>query len=305
MKTRLILIALLFLPLSGFAGNKNMTGNVRVDLCAAGEMIQDTLPVPSTILLRDINQPERKNPFMGGLYSLILPGAGEYYAESYWKGAIALAIEVTAITAAVVYTDKGDTKTNQFQQYADGNWSVVKYAQWIMAHGVAQYGGPQPGTLLRPNFNDNSIPPWERVYWDSIITWEKSLHPNGGFSHTLPIHGEQQYYELIGKYAQYKFGWNTYPVDNNGVPIADPDYYNYIPAEMKSYAADRGKANDYYYLAGVATSALVVNHLLSAVDAYFSTMGYNAELESKINVGWQEQGAQRALITTLSVRLRF
>ena len=29
-------------------------------------------------------------------------------------------------------------------------------------------------------------------------------------SHNLPPHGDQQYYELIGKYHQYSSGWNDF-----------------------------------------------------------------------------------------------
>ncbi len=42
-------------------------------------------------------------------------------------------------------------------------------------------------------------------YYESQIGKEGS-----GFTHKLPPHGDQQYFELIGKYYQYNPGWNDF-----------------------------------------------------------------------------------------------
>jgi hypothetical protein len=56
--------------------------------------------------------------------SLILPGAGEFYSESYIKAGVFLALEAAAITTAIVYDKKGDDQTSVYQHFADRNWDV-------------------------------------------------------------------------------------------------------------------------------------------------------------------------------------
>ncbi len=79
----------------------------------------------------------KKSPILAGVLSLLVPGAGEIYSEEYLKAGIFLAIEAAVITTAVIYDNKGDDKTTEFQNYADDyksdkvtghNWSVVNYA---------------------------------------------------------------------------------------------------------------------------------------------------------------------------------
>ncbi len=95
---------------------------------------------PPVVLLQVQN---KKSPFLAGFFSLVLPGAGEFYTGDYWKAAIFVALEAALITTAVVYDNKGDNKTGEFQQYADDyknpahNWNVVKYSQWIIDNKLA------------------------------------------------------------------------------------------------------------------------------------------------------------------------
>jgi hypothetical protein len=63
--------------------------------------------------------------------SLVIPGAGEFYAGSYWKAAAFVIVEAAVITTAIIYDNKGDDQTERFENYADENWSVVKYAEWL------------------------------------------------------------------------------------------------------------------------------------------------------------------------------
>jgi len=96
------------------------------------------------------------------------------------------------------------------------------------------------------------------------------------FSHTLPSHGEQQYYELIGKYPQFDPGW-----DDGSGPVSETN----ISPHFKSYSLMRGYANDLYSKASTALVIVVVNHALSALDAAWSASRYNnvhAELEMKM-----------------------
>jgi hypothetical protein len=264
----------LLIGVSSFAaaGEPMMTGNFRRDIV---NFQSDTVTAQTSVV---VLSPNRKDPFLNGLYSLVLPGAGQFNSERYTKAAIFFGAELAFIVYALISEKNGDDKTAEFQKYAEAHWSPERYARWINAYGVADYGPAATININKVRQNDFS----------EINAWESAPGPSKtGFSHQLPKFGDQQYYELIGKYYQFKFGWDTYPVDVNGVPQSDSrDYFNNFSADkqIKNYAAERGKANDYYYAASFALSALVINHALSAIDGYLSTKSYNREVSASLMI---------------------
>ncbi len=290
-------LVLLFVPVIALAGKNALTGNVRLDLLSVAQ--QDSVPQSKSIM----EHPEHSNlksPLMGGMLSLLVPGAGEYYSERYVKSGIFFALEVAVVTTAIIYNNKGNKKTDEFQNYADQHWSAVDYVQWIIKNG-ANYGTPPPNFTIDPN---TSLHPWERVNFAEINSWEAAPH-SLGFTHQLPPYGDQQYYELIGKYSQFKYGWDTY-VGKDGTRYGDDGYdVNYIPQEVKNYAANRGKANDYYYTAEIATALIVANHVLSALDGIWSTANYNKEITSEMGLRLQDVGGgEMTVATQLTVKVR-
>jgi hypothetical protein len=297
MKTYLVL---LFVPVIALAGKNALTGNVRLDLLSIAQ--QDTVPQSKSIMEHTAHS-DLKSPLMGGMLSLLVPGAGEYYSERYVKSGIFFALEVAVVTTAIVYNSKGNKKTDEFQNYADQHWSVVDYARWIINNG-AHYeisGVTYPTITVDPN---GSLPPWQRVNFDEINKWEAAPHTTG-FSHQLPPYGDQQYYELIGKYSQFKYGWDTY-VGKDGTRYGDDGYdVNFIPQQVTNYAANRGKANDYFYAAEIATALIVANHVLSALDGVWSSSNYNKEITSEMGFRLQDiGGGEMTVATQLTVKVR-
>lgn len=271
MASKVAAVCLFLISGIGFAGDRNPTGVFRIDVI---NFSPDTVTAEASVIVHD---PRRQNPIMNGLYSLLLPGAGQYQTERYTKGAIFLGAEVAFIAFAIISDHNGDKKTEEFQQYAEAHWSPERYAKWINVHGAADYGPAATIDLNKVRQNDFS----------EINAWESAPSPNKiGFSHQLPRFREQQYYELIGKYHQFKFGWDTYPdLNNDGVPDSDGRNYDaMIPQQLKDYAKERGIANDYYYAASFAASVLVINHFVSAIDAVLSTRSYNNDISASLQL---------------------
>ena len=124
-----------------------------------------------------------------------------------------------------------------------------------------------------------------------------------GYTHTLPYYGEQQYYELIGKYEQFSRGW-----DDSG--DRNPELENNVPIRSTSnrfyeYAQMRARANDQYDIASTFVSLAVVNHVLSAIDAYWSVTRFNKSLHAAIRVNMAMSPAGAVPVTTANFRYDF
>ena len=232
--------------------------------------------------------PNKKSPVIAGLLSMVLPGAGEVYAESYWKAAVFAAVEVSAIVVAVSYNKKGDNQTSTFQQYADGHWSIKRYAEWTIKN-VSYINSSVDPTKYNVINGDGSVNHAE------LNRLERDL--GSGYSHALPPHGEQQYYELIGKYPQYSHGWDD--------AIQSDTDFHILSQNFLDYSIMRGKANDYYNVSDKAVIGLYVNHLLSGLDAVWSAISFNKDVAVNVRVNQINRGENVTFYPTVNVRYRF
>jgi len=229
--------------------------------------------------------PSKKSPVLSGVLSALIPGAGQIYNGDYWIAAAFVAVEAALVTTAVVYDNKGDDQTTYFQNYADDytnpdhHWSVVNYAEWLNTY--------HDGNIeINP---DETLPPWQRVDWNQVNAAEVG-------SHHLPPHGEQQYYELIGKYHEYSPGWNDFTGGANKELISPNFTY---------YAGERGQANDYYNTASTAIVGIYINHLLAAAEAVWGANRFNDKLAINLRVEPYNFASGTELVPTLKMKFSF
>ncbi len=238
-----------------------------------------------------------KSPWLGALFSFIIPGAGEVYAESYWKAGIFVLVEAAVVTTAVIYNKKGNDATDAFERFADNvstttGWSVAKYAHWLVLH-KSDLGLPSDLTDQDIIVNPTAEHPWDQVNFSKLNYYE-SLVPE--LSHQLAPYGDQQYYEMIGKYHQFRAGWADYDVNSFDFNVS---------ALFHQYSGMRATANDYFNTASKAVIGIYLNHFLSAIDAYWSTTIYNKELAARITVENNRYAGVIELVPTLNVKLSF
>jgi len=257
-----------------------LTGSLHTD----SKIIMDSYSELSSNPMAD-DLSSKKSPVLSGVLSAIIPGAGQIYNGDYWIAAAFVAVEAALVTTAVVYDNKGDDQTTYYQNYADNymdpvnSWSVVRYAEWLNTY--------QNGEIeINP---DESLPPWKRVDWNQLNEYETG-------SHHLPPHGEQQYYELIGKYHQYSGGWNDYTGGANNSQISP----NYV-----YYSGQRGLANDYYNTSSTAIMGIYINHVLSAAEAVWGATRFNNNLAVNFRVEPYNFASGTELVPTLKVKFNF
>ncbi|QQS34605.1 MAG: hypothetical protein IPM56_10025 [Ignavibacteriales bacterium] len=233
-------------------------------------------------------QANKKSPFLAGLLSFAVPGAGEFYAESYLKAGIFLAIEAAVITTAIIYDNKGDDQTASFEKFANENWSVRRYAEWTL-NNLSNLNGSLNASDYNV-LNQNGT-----VNWVELNRLERDI--GSGYSHSLAPYGDQQYYEMIGKYPQFSHGWS----DANQ---ADTDYHILSPYYLY-YSGERGKANDFYNVASKAVIGIYVNHFLSILDAVWTTANYNKDLSVKFRLEQNNLVREIDFIPTMHVSYSF
>lgn len=244
---------------------------------------------------KNIND-NKKSPLLAGVLSFVVPGAGEFYSESYIKSAIFVAVEAAAITIGLIYDKKGNDQTDFFQNYANEHWSATRYAEWTVKN-ASSINNEITDVSQYKVFNANGT-----VNWSELNRLENAIGQY--YSHRLPIYGEQQYFELIGKYPQFYQGWDD----------ADMSLVSYDEIKQKLtdggtkftyYSDERGKANDFYNIASKAVIVVVVNHIISALDAAWSAHGYNSKLEMHASIEKYNTGFNTVYYPQLNLQYSF
>jgi hypothetical protein len=245
---------------------------------------------------------EKKSPLLAGALSMAVPGAGQYYARSYWEAAGFIAAEAILWIAYAIKTKEADQRTGEFQQFADAHFSVVNYATWIERY----YPGINTSGLYS---SDLSLLPWERINWQRLneVEAEVGMKSNTGFSHRLLARPEQQYFELIGKYPQYGGGWDDASGwDANGPFVALDVVSDRVSPKFLAYRQMRGDANTLYNFATGTSFVILANHVLSALHAAWSTSRWNRNIDVSAHlrtISFAHQ--ERLYVPEITVKLRF
>lgn len=237
---------------------------------------------------------EKRNPRVAMLMSALVPGAGQFYAN---KSAITAyvfpVLEIGMIAGLFYFKKQGDDKTRDYERYA--NQELITYelgdGSTIETYRYARDRQDRVENIL---INLNPVDIYEQSYF------------------RLDDENCQHFYEDIGKYPHYVFGWAdwyyTFATDEAGQdqnPIwypsghseepPDPGWIwrgNYplwgedttVPIEInthasssmrKTYVAMRDKSKDDYAKSEIFKFGLAFNHIGAAIDAIRVTRKVN------------------------------
>ncbi len=278
-----------------------MSGSLAIDSKIAFDKSEKIISIsPDNI---NVN---KKSIWLAVGLSALLPGAGEFYSESYIKSAAFIAVEAAAITLGLIYNKKGNDQTILFQNYADdvkNGWSVYRYANWTLAN--AKKLNPY---INIDDFNGKVIKPDGTVDWvwlnklESAVSFSSTAPVLGSYySHNLPPRGSQQYYELIGKYQQFNVGWAQFGDDvNSPFVYGDP-----LVPQFTEYTALFYQADKYYNVASQAVIVVIINHIVSALDAAWTANSYNKNLVLNASLERRDYGYITVYYPQLNLQYRF
>ncbi len=196
------------------------------------------------------------------LLSAAVPGLGQLYNKSYWKSGLFFAVEVTSWFVYFNQTREGKRLRAEFRAFADQYWSPQRY--W---EAIANESGC--------DINDvQCLKEYER----------------NNFSHHLPDEKNLTYYENIGKYNQFNIGW------------ADAKAHRARDSELREkYMLMRKDSNDAFEMARLSASVVIINHIISALEAAFTAHKTNQKSYGFLRLEPQRKNGE--IVPALALRI--
>ncbi len=283
--------------------------------------LSPVLPGPRHVTMADLEHGGRNSGFMHALStnpgyaflaSAVVPGLGQAANRQWWKTALFVAVEATAIGVYIHRENRGRDGERYYEQFGNENWSVVAYAQFLVENHGNQHGKSfrdlltdqgqnlynsdveDPFGGIQPAFDINVD--WDIININALRQAERnSFYASGfAFSHDLPDYGSQQYYELMSKYFQFGPGWREwfqspgrFNIDSNNMP----DQFWYHAQIGFDFNDDLGVARN-------MLTVLVANHFIAAFDAYFTQKLRQARMQPTASMEY-------GLRPTIGMQLRF
>jgi hypothetical protein len=240
---------------------------------------------------------------IGGLdlaQALLLPGYWQARHGQWLKAGLFASVEVGVILLANKWNKDGDDLDAAFRAYADTHWDYDRYVDWRTAPGEFAL---EEGWLNR-GFNAQDLAGLSEEAIQDLYanTADDVFDPHGGAgSHILPggftdgysegqdgawdhfgLARTQQFYEMIGKYAQFQRGWDDYGVDQNTgfeFPTAQGVWSTtYFSPNSRTYISMRTDSNDKLIAADRIMGLLLVNHVVSFMDVMIQRRMQEVEL---------------------------
>jgi hypothetical protein len=264
-----ILLIFLLLVINGYAGEQHWFNSPKTYLLQKSGAYVDS-----------VQNSEKKSAFRAAVYSALIPGTGEFYAGSFWKGALFAGLEIAAWTTHFVYDAKGSDKDIEMRNYADAHWSEKKYWSWLYYKGGLDdlvMNMPEYQNLNYTVSLDHDGNPIIQDYSAEVADNLRFLEDALNHTHRLPETKTQQYYEMIYKYlTQFGNAWDD-------ATDFDFSYKDHLTSRMLFYRNLRNDMNHFFDVATTASNVILLNHVLSALDAAWTVHGYNRDLSIKLH----------------------
>lgn len=220
------------------------------------------------------------NPGLAYVSSLLVPGLGQAANDQWVKAGIFAAIEVAAISLFIINENNGRSGERLYQSFAHDNFSVIRYAQWMIEYNNLN-GNPFDFSNLTTDGSNimdavadqfSYRQEWNLIDLQALNNLERhTLYYDGtgvGFSHFLDGFGSQQYYELISKYFQYGPGWADWWQDGRQFVLIPAS--SFMTPMFLRHAQIGDQFNRELKFARYMIMAIAMNHFVSAFDALIS-----------------------------------
>jgi len=247
------------------------------------------------------NQKEYRSPKLAMFMSLLVPGLGQAYTKNYIKAGIFVLAEAAVITYGVTYNQKGKNAYDKAKNYANQHYNYNKYVTYynnLKAYFTQKLA--QPDSNFYSAYDSSTYHEFERENISKSSGWYNDLSNNtyvAGWDSCAPLFTSEGYSGLANGFGDtVTYYGNKYVVNDSlflyvnqidsatGV-ITGTKLVGYSPFQSV-YKSMIKKSNDYYSTASTIFMGLLVNHVVSAIDALISAKAYNSALLGKETL-WQ------------------
>lgn len=215
----------------------------------------------------DVYGYEPKSPRRAFLQSLVVPGWGQWYYGSRWKPFVFLGLEAAGWYFWSDFRSTGSDLEDQYQAFA--NFVVDEQT------GQQRWDFERYIDGLQEVYEIDD----DRQAWRNPDTGDSTF-----FSHHISDEDAQEkddtYYENIGKYDQFAFGWHDFNPNDKDFGPGDTTYSDgtpitFVTEDRQSYVKQRDEANREFNKASTVLILTIGNHLLSAFEAAIGAKRYN------------------------------
>ncbi|MBC8366395.1 hypothetical protein H8E52_03200 [bacterium] len=204
-------------------------------------------------------------------YSLLMPGMGEYSLGYKTRAYAHWAVEAGGWYGVVHYRNVGFDRRYEYEAYADVHWSE---GRWRSAWSEDWLDHEDAWDELCAS---------AVAFDESHITYDDNENP----VHYLDTHfapydeDPQHYYENLGKYDWYRWGWDDYD-------CAD-DHLNPRPGDHRYiYGKMRNSSDDAFNTAHNILTAMLLARVVSLVDTYIILVRLDhGSSDQAIRDGWR------------------
>ena len=192
----------------------------------------------------------KRNIAVAVIASAVLPGIGELYVATgskkvshYIRAPLFLALDAYFWYSYRDNYDKGKEVKAEYEMFGDEHWSEERF---LLQHPYCDGIG--------------GCDSWEQYNEDAKGDYYYFVY--------IPKHlDHEEYYENMGKYDAFAFGWDDWNGDYNDVEAWTPN--------RTTYWAMRTESDDYLLRADRYVMALIINRVVSMLDAGWLAYRYN------------------------------
>ena len=243
------------------------------------------------------------NKVKNAAYSLIIPGLGQYRNGDMKKAFVYMGLEIFGWAAYLNYNAKFDKEKSDYQNYAS-----YDSKNWTFEHWINNYD------YYRNNENFNYIWQDDDGNWVDIgegshyieFSWcptnsgcqnvrsndeefgeimsQLGNSPDMYNDFSFEVLRDHHFYENIGKYNEFFMGWADSDDPNSIWEESSENGYIYPMSNKKTiYLNSYNKAEDYADYSEYAINVIFLNHVISMIDAFFSTKSVSISSELTYN----------------------
>ncbi len=174
---------------------------------------------------------------------------GETGTEPAYQGAPAKSRKLAFLLSAVV-PGAGEIYAGAWRGLAFSGLEVGLWTMWASWRGKGNDIEKDYEAFADEHWNEGEYRVWEATRDTSRLT------------HRLPDTKTQQYYEMIGKYEQFVRGWDDVLALSDSTGQSE---------NRDKYMDMRYDSDTYLKRAGYAAGFILLNHIISAIDASIAT----------------------------------